>query len=388
MAKRAAPQEEGLIISSSNDERQKALVRSVKRTSNLDCPNTCSADRGICASQPSSLMFLPRTEYRVIALWRTYPPNTNYGLLSTIHKAPVLDLQWSLFSPLLYSVSADHTLAYTDLTTGQRVRKLRAHREIINSLDRTLAGGAGVELLASASDDGTVRVWEGGDEAGKDPVAVFEVGSPVTCVAWSADGASIYAGALDNGIHVLDLRKQEEVSVLNGHVDTPTGLAISPNGSYLLSPSFSSQVIIHDIRPFAPSPNRIHRVLTGAPAGFENTLLKGAWSREDGGRRVAVGGADRTVTIWDVESSKILYKVRCGCAVISDRWLTVTPSSFGSCRGTRAQSRTVDFHPNEPISEKRVNTRRMAPDMTFYLQSFTASKDGTMLLGEIEPGAP
>ncbi len=137
-----------------------------------------------------------------LALWRTYPPNSNYGLLSTIHKAPVLDLQWSLFSPLLYSVSADHTLAYTDLTTGQRVRKLRAHREIINSLDRTLAGGAGVELLASASDDGTVRVWEGGDDAGKEPVALFELGCPVTSVAWSKDGATIYAGALDNVIHV------------------------------------------------------------------------------------------------------------------------------------------------------------------------------------------
>ena len=118
-------------------------------------------------------------------------------------------------------------------------------------------------------------------------------------------------------MQVLDLRKQEEVSVLSGHVDTPSGLAVSPNGSYLLSPSFSSQVIIHDIRPFAPSPNRIHRVLAGAPAGFENTLLRGAWSREDGGRRVAVGGADRTVTIWDVESSKILYKVR--NPVISDQ---------------------------------------------------------------------
>jgi WD40 repeat protein len=40
------------------------------------------------------------------------------------------------------------------------VRKLRAHREIINSFDRALAGGAGVELFASASDDGTIRVWE------------------------------------------------------------------------------------------------------------------------------------------------------------------------------------------------------------------------------------
>ncbi len=55
MSKRAAPQDEGalikrarssepeanaqqLVISSSNDERQKALVRSVKRTSNLEAP--------------------------------------------------------------------------------------------------------------------------------------------------------------------------------------------------------------------------------------------------------------------------------------------------------------------------------------------------------------
>lgn len=262
MAKRAAQQEGGtlikrarssepeasnqqqLAISSSNDERQKALIRSVKRTSNLEAPivslsgahavsfqgtcllgaqrnvllqaeilscrfdptgqniAACSADRGICASRPTLFYFLISVSFHFSALWRTYPPNSNYGLLSTIHKAPVLDLQWSLFSPLLYSVSADHTLAYTDLSTGQRVRKLRAHREIINSLDRTLAGGAGVELLASASDDGTVRVWEGGDDAGKEPVAIFELGCPVTSVAWSADGATIYAGALDNVIHV------------------------------------------------------------------------------------------------------------------------------------------------------------------------------------------
>lgn len=141
-------------------------------------------------------------------------------------------------------------------------------------------------------------------------MAVFEVGCPVTGVCWSADGANIYASALDNDIHVLDLRKQEQISTLTGHTDTPTSVSLSPSGTYLLSPSFSSQTIIHDVRPFSSAPNRIHRVLGGAPAGFENSLLKGAWSKEDGGRRVAVGGADRTVTIWDVDSGKVQYKVR------------------------------------------------------------------------------
>jgi len=187
--------------------------------------------------------------------------------------------------------------------------------------------------LAVAQADGTVRVWEGGEDGSKNSVAVFEIGCPATSVAWSADGQNLYIGALDNEIHVYDLRKGEQVYALNGHTETPTSLALSPNGSYLLSPSFSSHTIIHDVRPFSPSPSRIHRVLQGAPAGFENTLLKGAWSKEDGGQRVAVGGADRMVCVWDVDSGRVLYKVR-----VIQLVLPAYGSPSFSCRGTRALS--------------------------------------------------
>ena len=89
----------------------------------------------------------------------------------------------------------------TDLTTGQRTRKIRAHRGIINALDRTMAGGAGVELVVTGSDDGTVKIWEGGEEGRKSAVGTFEIGCPVTSVCWSADGQNVYIGALDNEIH-------------------------------------------------------------------------------------------------------------------------------------------------------------------------------------------
>ncbi|EAU82738.1 U5 snRNP complex subunit [Coprinopsis cinerea okayama7 len=348
-ARATPPPSNQIAISSTNDERNKGLIRTVQRTSNLEAPivslsGAHSAEILSCRFDPSGQNIAACSSDRSISLWRTYPPNTNYGLLSSHAKAPILDLQWSLYSQLLYSISADRTLTITDVTTGQKVRRIRAHREIINSVDRTMAGGAGIELVATGSDDGTVKIWEGGDEAGKFPVATLEVGCPVTAVCWSADGASVYVGAIDNEVHVYDLRKQEQVYSLTGHTDTPTSLSLSPDGNYLLAPSLSSQTIIHDVRPFSPSATRIHRILHGAPAGFENTLLRGAWSKEDGGKRVAVGGADRMVCIWEVESSKILYKLP----------------------GHKGTVTSVDFHPKEPII-------------------LTGSKDGTMLLGEIEP---
>ena len=93
-------------------------------------------------------------------------------------------------------------MIYTDVATGERTRKIRAHRGIINTLDRTMGGGAGTELVATGSDDGTVKIWEGGHEANKQAVATFELGCPVTAVCWSVDGLNLYIGALDNEIHV------------------------------------------------------------------------------------------------------------------------------------------------------------------------------------------
>ncbi|KIJ57221.1 hypothetical protein M422DRAFT_148861 [Sphaerobolus stellatus SS14] len=337
-----------IAISSAGTDASKGLIRTVPRTSGLEAPIVSLA--GAHGGEILSARFDPSGENiavgsgdRTVSLWKTYPPTTNYGHLATMHKTAVTDLQWSLLSPLIYSVSADKTVVYSDTTTGERVRKLRGHHGVINAVDRTVAGGT--ELLATASDDSTVLVWEGGTDGNKHPVAEFQIGCPATAVCWGADGNSVYVGGLDNEIHVYDLRKQARVYSLTGHTDTVASLALSPNGNFLLAPSFSSQTIIHDIRPFSPSPTRIHRVLHGAPAGFENVLSRGAWSKDDGGNRVGVGGADRTVTVWEVESGKILYKLP----------------------GHRGTVTCVDFHPKEPVI-------------------LTGSKDATVLLGELDPG--
>jgi Prp8 binding protein len=87
--------------------------------------------------------------------------------------------------------------------------------------------------------------------------------------------------------------------------------------------------MIHDVRPFSADPTRVYRTLLGAPSGFEQMLIKCRWSKTDGGARVACGGGDRTVTVWEVETGKILYKLG----------------------GHKGSVGAVDWHPREPISE-------------------------------------
>ncbi|KAH6912489.1 WD40-repeat-containing domain protein [Coprinopsis sp. MPI-PUGE-AT-0042] len=264
------------------------VVEFMRRVSNRQVLHTDSEERK--ENPPAADSILKGRTLRLVqatGVSCTYTTNTNYGLLSSHAKAPILDLHWSLSSPPLYSVSADHCFSITDLTTGQKVRRIRAHREIINSLDRTMASGSGTELITTASDDATVKIWEGGEEANKQPVTTLDI-----CV-----------GAVDNEVHVYDLRKEEQVYSLGGHTDTPTSLALSPDGNHLLAPSLSSRTIIHDVRLFLPIATRVHRMMHGSPAGFENTLLR------------------------EIETSKILYKL---------------PVHKGTVT-------LVDFHPKDPI---------------------------------------
>ncbi|KAJ7871900.1 WD40-repeat-containing domain protein [Mycena olivaceomarginata] len=292
-AKGTPPPSNQIAISSSGEgDKNKGLIRTAPIVS---LAGAHSNEILSCRFDPTGKTSPPVSADRSVSLWRTYPPNNNYGLLSSLTKAPILDLQWSLFAPHIYTVAADHTLLILDVTTGQR---------IINSVDRTMAGGSGTELVVTGADDGLV------------PVAEFDVGCPVTAVCWSADGASVYAAALDNEIHIYDLRKSTQLSTLSGHTDTPTSLALSPTGAFLLSP-----------------PRSPHR---------RSSTTK---SPGDEGKRVAVGGADRMVCVWDVESGRVVYKLP----------------------GHKGTVTSVDWHPKEPII-------------------LTGSKDGTMLLGELEAG--
>ena len=149
----------------------------------------------------------------------------NYGMFKT--HSPKALFTSVLFAPspsssYLFATSTDGSLTTFDLKTGAVVRRHRpvsTRRAVssfagkaMSSVDCTRAE-SGRELLLTAGDDGTIRIW---DVDARDPIEEQDFGFPLTCAKWSADGQQCYVGGIDNDIHVFDLRRKQIAYSLRG----------------------------------------------------------------------------------------------------------------------------------------------------------------------------
>ncbi|EKX45555.1 hypothetical protein GUITHDRAFT_108428 [Guillardia theta CCMP2712] len=269
-----------------------------------------------------------------IFLWEVYGDCVNYGVLKG-HKQAVLQLQWSFDGSNLWSCAADKMVMFWDAETGKRIKKFSGHSSFVNSCCCTRRG---VLIGASASDDGTIKVW---DPRVRNAVTSLEESYQVTAVELSDDGNRVFSGGLDNEIKIWDLRKEEIELTMSGHTDTLTGLRLSPDGQMLLSNAMDNTVRVWDTRPFVEG-SRCKLVMGGHMHNYEKNLIRCAWSPD--AARVGSGSADKMVYVWDAEHGKLQYKLPGHAGCVNE----------------------VDFHPFEPIIA-------------------SASSDKKIYLGELEP---
>ncbi|CAG8546055.1 5254_t:CDS:10 [Paraglomus brasilianum] len=330
--------QDALVPAPSGSSEGGALIQSVKRTSGLQAPiMLLTGHQGEVFSvrfDPSGQHVASGSFDRNIFLWNTYGDCKNYGLLKG-HSGAIMELHWSRDSSKIFSCATDKTLGVWDVTTGERIKRFKGHQSFVNSMSSARRGN---EILVSGSDDGMIKLW---DLRQKEAVDTFTQKYQITATCFSEAGDLVFAGSIDNDIKAWDLRKKDVVYVLKGHLDTISGLRLSPDGSYLLSNGMDNAVRMWDVKPFALA-NRLVKVFEGAPHGFEKNLIKPAWSSD--GSQIACGSADRSVVIWEVSSRKILYKLPGHKGCVND----------------------IDFHPKEPIIA-------------------SGSTDRQIFLGEINP---
>lgn len=98
-------------------------------------------------------------------MWDVYGDCVNTMVLEG-HSGAVLEVAWSRDSQLLFSASTDRTGGVWDTYTGERVKKLRGHSSFVNTISATQRGP---QLVATGSDDRTVRVRKTKISANKSP---------------------------------------------------------------------------------------------------------------------------------------------------------------------------------------------------------------------------
>ena len=90
-------------------------------------------------------------------------------------------------------------------------------------------------MLASASSDSTVRMW---DAASGQPIRTLEGHSaPVLSVAFSPDGRTLASASSDSTVRIWDAASGQPIRTLEGHTAPVLSVAFSPDGRLLASGS-------------------------------------------------------------------------------------------------------------------------------------------------------
>jgi WD40 repeat protein len=213
------------------------------------------------------------------------------------HTKEILTTTFDRCGKHLMTTSHDGTGRLWDADTGTLVGVLRGHEE--SFLSRvSLAFAPGCTEVATASRDGSVRVWS---LETRRPAMVLD--PPGRRDVRSADFAPL-AGLVatstgDNVAHVWDLASGNEVAVLEGHSAAVRWVSFAPDAARLVTASEDATARIWNSRTGV-----LHRALKG----HETELWGAAWSPD--GAHVLTWAWDNTARIWDAASGKPLHVLR------------------------------------------------------------------------------
>jgi small GTP-binding protein len=165
---------------------------------------------------------------------------------------------------------------------------LRGHDDVIFQVAWSPDG----RMLASGSQDGTVRLWD--STTGLLLRSLAQYSGSIYSLAWSPDGRILASGNDEDGpIFLWDTRSEQTPSTLTGHLDSTYSLAWSPDGRTLASGSLDDTVRLWNIKT-----GQTRRTLTGHSASIRSI----AWSPD--GQTLASGSSDRTVRLWDIRTGQ------------------------------------------------------------------------------------
>jgi WD40 repeat protein len=205
------------------------------------------------------------------------------------HTALVRPVAFSPDGCLLASGSEDHTIRLWEVSTGECLKVLQGHTHWVRSVAFSPDGS----LLVSGSNDHTIRLWEA--STGECLKVLQGHTAWVVTMAISPDGHLVASGSEDHTVRLWEVSTGECLKVLQDHTAWVLAVAFSPDGRLLASSGDDLAVRFWEI-----SSGECIATLQG----YSNKVA--AVALDPTGRWIASGGEDGIARVWDASSGQCL----------------------------------------------------------------------------------
>ncbi|MGD2085055.1 MAG: TIR domain-containing protein [Candidatus Aminicenantes bacterium] len=172
---------------------------------------------------------------------------------------------------------------------------LKGHSNLI----RGLAWSPDGVLLASASEDKTIRIWN--TETGELYKTLTEHQREVQSLSWSPDGKILTSGSIDKTICLWDGKKGRLLNTIKKHKNSVSSISWSPKGQTFASISRKNDPTICIWKALA---NELPHELKGHKSNIRSI----AWSPD--GKILASGSRDKTIRIWDPINCELIRVIK------------------------------------------------------------------------------
>lgn len=153
------------------------------------------------------------------------------------NRIDIWDLAWFPTFPYLAVALADNTILVWDVVAVKLHALFKAHTSMI----RRIVCAPDGQLLASISDDKTMRLW---DQSLERCTQLYQLPAIPYSLAWQRHSPRVAIGLFDQTIQIWDVDLKTHCATLQGHSGGVVALDFSADGQWLASKSFDGTVRI------------------------------------------------------------------------------------------------------------------------------------------------